>query len=181
MARRVASPVVDDAEDPPRVGGGLDDEDPLKNGRRVLRSRTSARAPRARAVRSDSSTSVPPFGVRPRIREEVHSSAYLRGRQVRNYGEGYNQLVSLGALAWNACRFPDGNTVVADGLAALGLGEEDLEIARDVVASLCTRCRSLFPDDRRLIISTVATLTPSGDLMVSAAHAPIKDAAPLGE
>jgi transcriptional regulator with PAS, ATPase and Fis domain len=30
-----------------------------------------------------------PSGLQPRIREEAYSSAYLRGRQVRNYGEGY--------------------------------------------------------------------------------------------
>jgi len=92
-----------------------------------------------------------------------------------------DQLVSFGALAWNASLLPASDAVVADGLATLGLGEEDLEIARDLIASLSERRRRLFPDDRRLIMSTAVTLTPSGDLRVSAAHAPIRDSAPLGE
>ena len=83
------------------------------------------------------------------------------------------QLIQLGTLAWNAHLLPDGDATIARALAELPIEQEDLDIAHGVLDVLCERRRALFPDDRRLIISTAVTLTPSGEFTVSAAHAPV--------
>jgi len=83
------------------------------------------------------------------------------------------QLVELGTLAWNAYLLPGGDDAIAHALTALTIDHEDLEVARRVLAVFVERRRTLFADDRRLILSTVVTLSASGELKVTAAHAPV--------
>jgi hypothetical protein len=90
-----------------------------------------------------------------------------------------DQLVSLGALAWNAPLLPGGDTVLNESLASLGLSEEDDQLARELLAALTERRRHLFPNDRRFIVGTVATVPADGELRVSAAHAPLPTIFPI--
>jgi hypothetical protein len=81
------------------------------------------------------------------------------------------QLVTFGALAWNATLLPGGDLFLGQSLASLGLDEEGDQVARELVAALTERRQRLFPNDRRFIVDTVATVAADGELTVSAAHA----------
>lgn len=85
------------------------------------------------------------------------------------------QVIALGALAWNAYLLPDGDALIADSLARLHLDEETLDVTHELLAVFSERRHALFADDRRLVISTSVTVSPTGEFRVSAAHAPLPD------
>jgi hypothetical protein len=81
------------------------------------------------------------------------------------------QILLLGALAWNAHLMPDSAAFVERALTDLVV--EGHDVAQPVVEILLERRRELFADDPRFVVDTFVTRSASGKLQVSAAHAPL--------
>jgi hypothetical protein len=81
------------------------------------------------------------------------------------------QILAVGALAWNAHLMPDGEACLEEALADMKLDLVASDVVRHVLEILLARRRDLFPDDRRFVINTVVTQKASGKFEVTAAHA----------